>query len=40
LGIVAVLVVAFAVMPREQRDGLLRGLREFTDALGIARGRP
>jgi len=40
LGIVAMLLAGLAAMPREQRDALLRTLREFSDALGIARGRP
>jgi len=39
---VAILVVAFAVFgaPPEMREGLMRSLREISDTIGIARGRP
>jgi hypothetical protein len=40
LGVVATSIVALAAMSSEQRDSLLCFLREFTDAVSIARGGP
>jgi hypothetical protein len=40
LGIVVVLLAVFVALSAEQRDGLLRSLREFVDLISIARGPP
>jgi hypothetical protein len=40
LGIGVVLIAGFLALSPEQRDGLVRSLREFADLVSIARGRP
>jgi hypothetical protein len=38
LGVVVTCIVALAAMSGEQRDSLIRSLREFTDMVSLARG--
>lgn len=40
LGVVAVFALALAGMTAEQRDSLVNSLREFIDAVNVARGGP
>jgi hypothetical protein len=40
LGVVSITMVAMATMSGEQRESLIRSLREFIDAVSIARGGP